>query len=252
MSDPFKETDALVLREVKYKEADRILSLFTVSDGLVTAKAQGALRKSSALAAGTQQLTYSTVLLFENRDKFLVKEAVVKEAFSGLRSHFENLALGCYFAEAVEALVQENVREPETLQLILNSLYALSNEMHKPEIIKAAFELRLMCILGYTPDTSSCCVCGKAEPDSPMLGIENGHILCRNCRTAVPGGVVQLCSSSLAAMRYISKAPAKQLFSFEIGDDALRRLCFAAETYILHQADRRFSTLDYYKSVAIN
>ena len=44
----FFTTDALVLREVRYKEADRILTLFTADRGIITAKARAALRKNSS------------------------------------------------------------------------------------------------------------------------------------------------------------------------------------------------------------
>ena len=54
----FKTVNALVLREVRYKEADRILTLLTDTDGKLTVKARGALRKSSKTAAATQLLTY--------------------------------------------------------------------------------------------------------------------------------------------------------------------------------------------------
>ena len=47
----FKTLNALVLREVRYKEADRILTLLTDSEGKLTVKARGALRKSSRTAA---------------------------------------------------------------------------------------------------------------------------------------------------------------------------------------------------------
>ena len=43
----FTTTDALVLREVRYKEADRILTLLTSAEGKISVKARGALRKGS-------------------------------------------------------------------------------------------------------------------------------------------------------------------------------------------------------------
>ena len=156
----FTTTNALVLREVRYKEADRILTLLTSTDGKITVKARGALRKGSKTAAATQQLTYSEMTLFGNRGKWTVNEAVIKEAFPGLRRDMENLALGCYFAECLEALSVEDQPEPAILQLGLNSLYALSNQLYPPEQIKAAFELRLMCLTGYTPELSACPACG--------------------------------------------------------------------------------------------
>ena len=37
----FTTTDALVLREVRYKEADRILTLLTSAEGKISVKARG-------------------------------------------------------------------------------------------------------------------------------------------------------------------------------------------------------------------
>ena len=88
-------TDALVLREVRYKEADKILTVFTADRGIVTAKARGALRKNSLTAAAAQQLTLSEMTFFENRGRLTVHEAVVKEAFTGLRKNIEAYSLGC-------------------------------------------------------------------------------------------------------------------------------------------------------------
>ena len=68
----FKTVNALVLREVRYKEADRILTLLTDTDGKITVKARGALRKSSKTAAATQQLTYSEMTLFGNLGRWTV------------------------------------------------------------------------------------------------------------------------------------------------------------------------------------
>lgn len=242
----FNTTKALVLREVRYKEADRILTLLTESDGKITAKARGALRKSSRTAAATQQLTWSEMTLFGNRGKWTVNEAIVVEGFDGLRTDLEALALGAYFSECLEALAVEDQPDPALLQLGLNALYALSHRLCPPEQIKAAFELRLMSLSGYEPDLTACAHCGK-EPERPLLSLQDGRVSCAGCPHG--GETLPLCPDSLAAMRYILSAPAKRLFSFSIKGEAADRLSWAAEAYLLRQTERRFGTLEYYKQV---
>ena len=242
----FKTVNALVLREVRYKEADRILTLLTDTDGKLSVKARGALRKSSRTAAATQQLTYSEMTLFGNRGRWTVNEASVKEAFSGLREDLDRFALGAYFAECLEAFGVEEEPDAALLQLGLNSLYALSRALCPSEKIKAAFELRLMCLSGYAPELGRCAVCGK-EPEEPVLSLDRGQVCCQSCAYAM-GERVELTGGALNAARYLCTAPAKQLLSFQIGDDALLRLSDAAERYLLRHAERGFSALDYYKS----
>ena len=243
----FETTKALVLREVKYKEADRILTLFTADNGKITAKARGALRKGSRTAAATQQLSWSDMTLFFNKGKWTVNEASVIEAFDGLKVNIEAFALGSYFAECVEALSVEDQKDPELLSLALNSLWALSRALHDPRKIKAAFELRLMCLSGYAPELSACAVCGR-EAEQPVLSLDHGRLCCRACASGM-GERAELGADALAAMRYITSAPARQILRFSLGDDALLRLSDAAERYLLRRAERGFATLDYWKNI---
>ena len=246
----FKTVNALVLREVRYKEADRILTLLTDTDGKITVKARGALRKSSKTAAATQQLTYSEMTLFGNLGRWTVNEAAVKEGFDGLRTDIGNFALGCYFAECVDALSVEDQPDAPLMQLALNCLYALSRGMYTPEHIKAAFELRLMCLAGYTPELSHCAVCGEEEPGDPVLMLERGCVCCRRC-AAGAGQTVKLDTASLNAMRHICSASPKQILSFSLEGEGAKLLSAAAEEYLLLHTERRFPTLDYWKNVKI-
>lgn len=247
----FQTTRALVLREVRYKEADRILTLLSADEGKLTAKARGALRKSSRTAAATQQLTYAELTLFGNRGKWTVNEASLLEDFSGLRTDIERFALGSYFAECLEAFSTEEQPEPELLQLGLNCLYALSRGAPGSAQVKAAFELRLMAEAGFAPELSGCAVCGRAEPEEPLFCLEAGCVCCRRCRTAELGKTAALDAPSLAALRYVLSAAPKRILSFTLEGESRERLASAAERYLLLHAERGFSTLDYWKSVRI-
>ena len=247
----YETVKALVLREVRYKESDRILNLLTKEHGKISVKARGALRKGSKIAAATQQLTYSELTLFFNRGKWTVNEGVVLEPFQGLRTDITAFALASYFSECIDAVSVEDQPDEPLLQLGLNSMYALSRGLYNQKQIKAAFELRLMCIAGYTPELSCCAVCGASEPEDPYFGLTSGTLCCRHCRNNDLGPTAQLCNASLAAMRYVVDAPPKRLFSFAAEGAVLSRLSNATEAYLLRQTERNYSTLEYYKSVRI-
>ena len=133
----FLTTRGLVLREVRYKEADKILTVLTQHEGKVTVRARGALRKGSRITAATQLLTYSDMTIFENRGRRTLNEASTVEEFLGLRADLGAFALGSYFAELLETVSAEEYPDPPVLQLGLNSLYALSRALCPPEQIKA-------------------------------------------------------------------------------------------------------------------
>ena len=160
----FLSTKALVLREAKYKEADKILTVLTGTEGKLTVKARGAMRKSCRYAASAQMLCFSEMTLFGSRGRWSINEAETIEQFLPLRRDIETLALGTYFAEMLEAVSDEDSPNPEMLQLGLNTLYALSRGMYTPEHIKAVFELRLMCLAGFEPALYGCDACGAETP----------------------------------------------------------------------------------------
>ena len=157
----FLTTKALVLREVKYKEADKILTVLTQQEGKLTVKARGALRKGCKYGAAAQALCYSEMTLFGNAGKWSINEAETIEQFLALRTNITALALASYFAELLEAVSDEDSPNPELLQLGLNALFALSRQLYPETHIKSVFELKLMCLNGeYTeqPQTD----CGEA------------------------------------------------------------------------------------------
>jgi len=243
----FIQTKGLVLREVTYKEADRIITVLTEKDGIVSAKARGALRKNSKYSAGTQMLTYSDFIFVSRDGKLSVSEANVIESFEGMRTDIAALSLGSYFAECTQALLVENQPDAEVLQLNLNCLYALSRKMYSNEKIKAAFELRIMSLSGYEPQLEGCADCGSDIPGKMRLSIADGCLYCPDCAMGRGMGVS---AEEQNTMRFIVSAPAKKLLSFTTDDITAQALSFISEQYLQNHTERKFSTLDYYKKLS--
>lgn len=243
-------TQGLVLREVNYKESDKILTILTKEGGKRTVKAQGCRRKGSRLAAAAQLLVYSDMTLFEYKDYFTLNEAESLEQFWGVKGDMEKLALGSYCAELTEAVADEGRSDEALLSLVLNTLYAMDKLNKPPALIKAAFELKLMCLTGYEPMLDACAACGVETPDDPRFHLSEGVLHCAHCRGEVGDGVsMPLTQSTLAAMRHVAYGDPKRLFSFPIDAEGLTRMGDVSEAYLLTQLERGFRTLDFYKSL---
>ena len=244
-------TTGLVLREVAYKDSSKILTVLTENEGKLTVSARGALRRNSKLTAAAQLLVYSEMSLVSTRDRWVLTEARSVEQFIGLRGDITLLSLGSYFAELTEAAADEDSPSPELLPLCLNALFALSEGLKTPELVKPAFEFRLMRASGFAPLVSQCSICGAEAAEDSLLNIAGGTIQCAGHAQAegAQAESAPLSRSALDAMRYIIGCNPKKLFSFSLGETALRELSSAAEMYLLAHMDRRFRTLEYFKSV---
>lgn len=244
-------TRGLVLREVNYKESDKILTVLLEGEGKRTVKAPGCRRKNSPLSAAGQLLVYSEMTLYDYQGRLSVKEANTLNEFRGVRENLEKLSLGSYFAEVVEAVAEEGVETPGLLSLALNSLYAL-DKLDKPlELVKGAFEMKLCCLTGYEPLLDGCAVCGTTEPEKPLLNLNEGVLHCARCRGELgeDGVSLPVDAPALAALRHIVYGEAKRLFSFALPPASLEIFSGVCESFLLTQLERGFRTLDFYKSI---
>lgn len=243
-------TKALVVRVTDYNDKDSLLTLLTPENGKLTAKARGLRRKNSPLVAPCQLLAYGEFTLFEYRGAYTVNEALSIELFHDLRRDLTKLSLGTYFAQVCEVLSQEDMPNPELLALVLNCLYALDTLEKSESIVKAVFELRAASLAGYTPDLGACHVCGNARPD--RFDLLHGYLECSGCGRTDTGGIrMPVSPAAVEAMRFIVYCQPKKLFSFDIGENALRELSAVTEGYLCTQLERGFSTLDFYKSLYV-
>ena len=247
MQNAKRVTSGLVLRETETKETDKILTVLTPDLGKISVIAKGARRKNSRIAASCQLLAYSEMTLYERGNWFYLDEAATIELFDGVRYDFEKLCLASYFAELTES-VSDGSAAPEVLSLLLNALYALSVLNKELLLVKTAFELRLMALSGFEPLVDSCAVCGRAEPEKPMLDVVQGVLHCAACRQK--GGLsLPLTGGSVAALRHALYCDPKRLYSFQLERRTLQQLSHAAEAFVAAQLERSFRTLDYYKSI---
>lgn len=241
-------TKGIVLRETQTKETDKILTVLTAEQGKLPVIARGARRKGSRIAAASELLAFSELVLYERRGWYLLDEASTIALFDGIRADVELLSLASYFAEMTEAVTTEDTPAGEILTLLLNTLYALDTLGKPRELVRAAFELKLLSLSGYEPLVDECAVCGKNAPAEPMFDVQQGVVLCRGCALSADN-LLALDPGSLAAMRHVLHSERKRMLSFSLSGETQKRFSRACEAFARVQLDRSFRTLDFYKSI---
>lgn len=253
------EVKGLVLRTVDLKESDRLLTIFTEEKGIVTALARGARSLKSRKMAATQQFCYSDFVLYEQGDKYQIKECSLIESFFGIRNSIEGLALAAYIVEVLNDVGVED-KEVDLLRLALNSLYAISSGKYSFDKVKAVFEMRAVSILGFMPEVASCRRCGKREGDF-FFDIMAGAVECFECHKKSvaahetlsqehEGHVVSIISEGAKnAMSYSIYSPIEKIFSFNISDEDMALFSKASEKYIVNHLERSYKSLEFYNEV---
>ncbi len=240
-------TQGLVIREKNIGENDRLVTLLTGDQGVIRAFAAGAKNIKSKKGAATGLLSYSSFTILKKNDTYKIYEATPIRVFFGAGSDIVKLSLSQYFCELCAVLVPADTNSEEYLRLILNSLHYLLSDERKSEIIKAITELRLASISGYTPNLVACDGCGKFEDNVMNFCLNDGKILCNDCKKNEYN--IPLNRTMLSAMRHIVYSEFKGLYSFDIPLDDAKNLSKVTEKYIVTQTEHNYKTLDFYNSI---
>ena len=247
MMEPFV-TMGLVLKETRYREADRILTILTPKLGVITAMAANSLRLKSKLFSACGLFCYSEFTLVPGRNMYTVREAEVQNIFHGVSSSIEGVSLAMYLTEMAAALSPTGEEAARELRLVLNSLYMISEHRTDLRVIKAVFELRTMSECGFMPQIVCCRDCSAYDGAAFYLDVQEGHLLCADC-AAKAGKTGNLDQGALYALRHICLVDDKKIFAFKISVGSLEKLSAVAERYALTHLDKPLKSYDFLKTL---
>ena len=181
MPGPLK-TEAIVLRSIRYGEADRILHLYTPYHGRLSAIAKGARRARSRFGARLEPFFHVRAGLHEGRSELLTVTSVDTIAAHGaLRDHAATLDAAARACDAVSRLFETTEPHPEVFQLLVNELGLLQADAAQAHPGNGlAFRLKLLLAAGIVPHLAACAVCGETEHLSGFSGAAGG-VVCNAC-----------------------------------------------------------------------
>jgi DNA repair protein RecO (recombination protein O) len=184
MSGPLK-TEAIVLRSIRYGEADRILHLYTPSEGRLAAIAKGVRRSRSRFGARLEPFFHVRIVLHVGRgDLFTVTSADTVAAYGELRAHAATLDAAARACDAVSRLFETSEPHPEVFRLLANELMLLDDDVtHARAANGLAFRLKLLLAAGIVPQLGSCVACGEPE-HLQGFSASAGGVVCGSCEAA--------------------------------------------------------------------
>ena len=181
MPGSFK-TEAVVLRSIRYGEADRVLHLYTVDRGRVGAMAKGVRRVRSRLGGRLEPLSRVRLVLHEGRGELCtVSQADTVHAHPMLRERRASLDRATQACDAVLRLFDSSEANRPAYNLLCNELALLDADSAAATRAQAlAFRAKLLLAAGFAPELGSCASCGETEHLSGFSPSAGG-VVCPAC-----------------------------------------------------------------------
>ncbi|MGO8904001.1 MAG: DNA repair protein RecO [Solirubrobacteraceae bacterium] len=195
MAGPVK-TEAVVLRSMRYGEADRILHLYTSDRGRVSAIAKGVRRARSRFGGRLEPFFRLRIELHEGRGELLtVTGAQTVDGHPRLRGDARALDAAARACDAVGRLFETSEPHPGVFNLLCRKLSLLDEHAaagapamlgRAPGLGRGAalaFRLKLLLAAGLAPQLGACAGCGEREHLVGFSGAAGG-VVCTSCEAA--------------------------------------------------------------------
>ena len=176
------KTEGVVLRSIRFGEADRVLHLYTADRGRVGAIAKGARRVKSRLGGRLEPLSRVRLVMHQGSGELCtIRQVDTVHAHPALRERREALERATQACEAVLRLLDSTEPNRPAYNLLCNELALLDASPDWACRAGAlAFRLKLLLSAGFAPELGSCASCGETE-HLGAFSPSAGGVVCAGC-----------------------------------------------------------------------
>jgi DNA repair protein RecO (recombination protein O) len=183
-------TEAVVLRSIRFGEADRVLHLYTAERGRIGAVAKGVRKTKSRFGGRLEPLSHVELQLHLGAGELQTITGVqLVRAHDAARSDYYRLSAGLIGAEAMLRLFPEQEQNDRAFTALTRFLDLLDETPHavdRPSLdpLALAFQLKLLWLSGYLPHLTSCAECSADDVTLVGYSPRAGGAVCRGCANA--------------------------------------------------------------------
>ncbi len=178
------KTEAVVLRSIRYGEADRILHMYSPTLGRFGAIAKGARKPKSRFGGRLEPFFRLDLLLHQGRsDLMTVTSVTTLGGYPRLRSDGAAIGCGARACDAVLRLLDSTEPNLPAYNLLCRYLSVLDAPGDPRSIsleVALSFRLKLALVAGFAPELATCASCGEAEHLAGFSGASGG-VVCASC-----------------------------------------------------------------------
>jgi DNA repair protein RecO (recombination protein O) len=219
-------TEAVVLRTIRFGEADRVLHLYTADRGRIGAVAKGVRKTKSRFGGRLEPLSHVELMLHQGSGELqTITGAQLIRSHQHARDDYYRLSVGLIGAEAMLRLFPEQERNDRAFTAVTRFLDALDDTPHaaeRPSLdpLALAFQLKLLWLSGYLPHLTSCAECGADSATLVGYSPRAGGAVCGAC--AGKTEALALSAEGIAGIEALLASPLAEAAALQLSDRAAR------------------------------
>lgn len=230
------KADALVLRTADYGESDKMLTLFTLQYGKISAAAKGVRKAGAKLRFAAQPFCFAEYVLAKRGERYTMISAANTDGFYALRENIDKFYAAAALVGICDALLYDGIVNEELFLYAVNALRGMCEGDEAEELI--TFFLKALELSGYMLDLTACAECGAVLEGKAFFDIAGGCFTCPDC--AKGAGV------SESTLEVLKKCAGKPYRAAPVSADGKRRALKFLNAYFRAKTDAEVKALNEY------
>ncbi|MBR1983266.1 MAG: DNA repair protein RecO [Clostridia bacterium] len=178
-----EKLSGIVVGGVNYGESDKILNIFTLEQGMVSAKIKGVKKAGAKLKFASEPFCFAEYVFSKSGDRRTVIGASLIDSFYSLREDVYKFYAGSVVLEFVRKFQKENIVSEKLFNLTIEALKDITytDADYKYSLVK--FLVLALEEIGYALDFTGCFECGCKLKDRVFFDYNFGGFFCDECKT---------------------------------------------------------------------
>lgn len=173
--------NAIVLRAVDYKDSDKMLTLYSLEKGKLSAGIKGVKKSGAKLKFASEPFCFAEYVLAEKSGRFTVIGASHLDSFYNLRLNMLKYYASAVVGEALNLFTPEKEQDVFLFNLSLSTVKEINYE-NQELLSLCKFLIGLNKNLGYEIAKTACHGCGEKIDGRVFFNPETAEFSCMSCR----------------------------------------------------------------------
>lgn len=182
-------TRGVIISRRNYREADRILTIYSEKLGKISVLAKGVRKSNSKLGGFLELFNITRLELEEGKNWYILTGVQVENSFNNIRLNLPKISAGYYLAELISRLTGEDDANRHLFKVIENGFETLNRSTK--DIIVCAFAWELINKSGFHPELYLCVICKKKLDSGELVFSAAKGGLLDDCTVAPDSILVQ-------------------------------------------------------------
>lgn len=228
-----EKLSGIVLGGVNFSENDKILWIFTLEQGVVSAKIKGVKKAGAKLKFASEPFCFAEFVFSKNAEKRTVIGASLIDSFYPIRSDINKYYSGMVVLEFLKRFEPENVVSKEAFLLAINTLKSLAYSDENSSVLLVKFLVSALKEVGYAIDYSLCRGCGCEIQSRVFFDYNFGGFFCEDC---APENSRLIKFTTFSGLKSIME-------NDEIDEENVKSVLHLIKFYIENKAEEKLNSL---------